>query len=428
MIPSPSASAAATVPESAAVPGRVMAYKWELIVLLWLAYFLNQADRQIYNVVLPLIKSDLRLSDVQLGLVASVFTVVYAVLVPLAGFAGDRFRRKAIVCGSLAFWSAGTLCTGFSTGLLHLIFFRGLTTGGGEALYYPSANSLIGQFHHRTRALAMAFHQTSLYAGIVTSGLVAGYIGERFGWRAAFGVFGVLGLVLAGVMGFRLRDTSQPQSSTDAPPVLTVVRTIFRKRTVWALSLAFGGMVFTGIGYLTWMPTFLHEKFGLSLAGAGFTSMFYHHLMALVGVLVGGKLSDRWAIHRRAVRLEMQFAGLALGAPFICLMGLADNLTLVCVAMGGFGLFRGIYDSNLFAALFEVIEPRLRASSVGVMLAFAFLAGACAPVALGWLKMTCGLSIGIAALSLAYLGASLVVLLARARFFKADCYDEPAGQ
>ncbi|MFA7004468.1 MAG: MFS transporter, partial [Verrucomicrobiia bacterium] len=164
-------------------------YKWELIVLLWFAFFFNQADRQAYNVVLPLLSADLKLSPVQAGLVASIFLWCYALLVPVAGYLGDISRRKWIVFWSLLVWSAGTILSGATTGLASLIVFRSIATGGGEAFYFPSANSLIGQYHHKTRAMAMSIHQTALYVGLIASGFIAGWIGEHFGWRSAFYVF-----------------------------------------------------------------------------------------------------------------------------------------------------------------------------------------------------------------------------------------------
>ena len=106
-------------------------YKWELIIMLWVAYFLNQGDRQIFNVVIPLIKEDLHLTDVQLGFVASVFTIVYGCLVPFGGYMGDFLKRKWIILISILIFSIGTLCTGFSGGLVSLIILRGITTGGG---------------------------------------------------------------------------------------------------------------------------------------------------------------------------------------------------------------------------------------------------------------------------------------------------------
>lgn len=404
-------------------------YKWELIVLLWFAFFFNQADRQAYNVVLPLLSADLKLSPVQAGLVASIFLWCYALLVPVAGYLGDISRRKWIVFWSLLVWSAGTILSGATTGLMSLIVFRSIATGGGEAFYFPSANSLIGQYHHKTRAMAMSIHQTALYVGLIASGLIAGWIGERFGWRAAFYVFGAAGVVLAFVIMARLKDVGLTEEAVEKAtsnrlPLRVVLKAIGGKPTVWALWLAFSLFLFAGIGYITWMPSFLHEKFRLSLPNAGFSSMFYHHVAAMVGVLLGGKVSDALAMRRRTVRLEVECVGLFLGAPFIALMGLTDNLLICYVGLAGFGLFRGIYDSNLYAALFDVIEPRFRASAVGIMLAVVFFVSAFAPVALGWAKSTIGLTAGIASLSLAYFVAGLILLLAVRTTFHRDYYDE----
>ncbi|MBI5686273.1 MAG: MFS transporter [Verrucomicrobia bacterium] len=404
-------------------------YKWELIVLLWFAFFFNQADRQAYNVVLPLLSADLKLSPVQAGLVASIFLWCYALLVPVAGYLGDISRRKWIVFWSLLVWSAGTVLSGATTGLVSLIVFRSIATGGGEAFYFPSANSLIGQYHHQTRAMAMSIHQTALYVGLIASGFIAGWIGERFGWRAAFYVFGAAGVVLAFVIMTRLKDVGLTEEATakvksERLPLSVVLKAIAGKPTVWMLWLAFSCFYFAQIGYITWMSSFLHEKFKLSLSNAGFSSMFYHHVCAMIGVLLGGKISDALATRRRTVRLEVEYIGLFLGAPFICLMGLTDNLILCYVGLAGFGLFRGIYDSNLYAALFDVIEPRFRASAVGIMLFVVFFVSAFAPVALGWAKTTIGLTAGLASLSLAYVVGGTIILLALKTTFRRDYYDE----
>lgn len=397
-------------------------YKWELIIMLWIAYFLNQGDRQIFNVVIPLIKDDLYLTDVQLGLVASVFTIVYGCLVPFGGYLGDFMKRKWIVFTSILVFSIGTLCTGFSGGLISLIILRGVTTGGGEAFYYPAATSLIGQYHQKTRAMAMSIHQTSLYVGIVASGFIAAYIGEKFGWRMSFFTFGSVGLLLVIYLFFRMKDTPQENLKEQRHPIGYVIKEIFRKKTVWMLCLAFGAMCFVNIGYVTWMSTFYHEQFHLSLSTAGFTSMFFHFAMALFGVLIGGKLSDKYALKRKTIRMETEFVGLLLGAPFIFFMGYTSNLYVSYAMLGLFGFFRGIYDSNLYAALFDVIAPDLRASSVGIMTAFAFIVGAFAPLILGYLKTDYGLSIGISSLSVFYLLGAISILIAIKFFFLKDYY------
>lgn len=405
-------------------------YKWELIVLFWFAYFFNQADRQVYNVVLPALQGELGLTDIQAGLVGSVFMWVYAALVPVAGYVGDLLRRKWIVVGSLLMWSTATLLSGMTHSLAGLVLFRSVATGGGEAFYYPAANSLIGQHHEKTRAMAMSIHQTSAYAGIVASGLCAGWIAQHYGWRMAFYVFGAIGIGLALIMLVRLRDDAHPIAAGDDRrerlPLSVVLKAVARKPTVWALCVAFAGFNFAGWGYFTWMPTFLHEKFNLSLTQAGFSSMAYSNLAALVGVLIGGRLSDRWAPRRQTTRIEFEYAGLLLGVPFLFLMAVTDHLALCIVGLTGFGLARGIYDSNLFAALFDVIEPRYRSSAVGAMLAIAFIGSGCAPVALGWAKATFGLTAGMASLSLVYLASAAVLILAAKTTFRRDFYREDA--
>ena len=320
-------------------------YKWELLFLLWIGLFLNQGDRQIYNSVIPLIRASLGLTDLQLGLVGSVFILVYGLLVPLAGLAGDYLSRKWIVVTSLLIFSAGTLLSGLSTGLFMLIVFRSLATGGGEAFFYPAAVSLLAQFHERTRAQALGILQTALYAGITASGLIAGYIGDRYGWRSAFLTFGGAGLIWSAVVSWRMRNTPQATPAQSSPctgrvPIVQVLAAIAGRPTVWLLALASGSMVYVNNGYVTWMPTFLHERFQLSLARAGFFSMFYHYLFALIGVLLGGKVTDRLAEKWPFTRMTAVFAGLLLGSPFIFLLGRSDSAGGCYLALALFGFFR----------------------------------------------------------------------------------------
>jgi len=400
-------------------------YKWQLVALLWVAFFLHQGNRQIYNVVLPLIKSGLDLSDTQAGLVQSVFTAIYGVCVPLAGFAGDRLRRKWQILMSIVVFSAGTLLTGLGGGVLAFVVFYGMATGGGEAFYYPPATSLMGQFHDKSRATALSIHQTALYAGITFSGFFSGYMGQLWGWRAPFYVFGGAGLLWAFVMLFCMRDT--PNQEHDTPVARVSIQEtlahILGKRSAIALALAFGCMVYVNIGFHTWMPTYLHDTFGFALGRAGFSAVFYHYLCAFFGVMIGGRLTDRWAARRKTIRFEANACGLILGAPFIYLMVNTSSEAMCFVMLGLFGLFRGIYDSNLFAALFDVIKPQYRASATGLMLSFAFLVGAFSPTALGMLKTAFTLSVGLSSLAGFYVLGGIIILIARGLFFRKD-YEE----
>jgi MFS family permease len=394
-------------------------YKFELLGLLWLAYFLNQADRQIFSVVLPLIKEDLKLSDIQLGLIASALVWTYGVLVPIAGFVGDRFSKKSIIGSSLLFWSASTLFTGFCNSLSQFILVRGIFTGGGEAFYAPSANALISDEFKKKRSFALAIHQTAVYFGIILSGFIAGYIAENYGWRNAFYLFGVFGIVISLLIFFRLKKDSSAQA-TQKVAVLTTAKTIIKKPTMILLTAAFACMVFVNVGYLTWLPSFLVEKFGLSLSEAGFASMFYHHIGAFIGVIIGGSLSDFFAKYNPVHRLSLQAFSLLLAAPFIYMIGISDTTTVLYTVLFVFGIFRGMYDSNIFASVYEVIKPDIKASASGLMIMCAFLIGAFSPVILGILKPTLGLSKGLSWLWVSYFTGAIFIFIAAVFYFKKD--------
>lgn len=391
-------------------------YKWEVLALLWVAYLLNQADRQVFNVVLPLIREDLLLSDVAVGSIATVFNLFYAVLVPFGGYVGDRLSRKWVVTGSVIFWSVATLFTGVSNGLLMLIVLRSVATGGGEAFFGPANYSLLARYHTRTRAFAMSVHQTAYYIGIMLSGYVAGIIGEAWGWRSAFYLFGAVGIVHGVVMALRLRDgktASEPGSEAVAarkPKLSEGFRVVFTTPTALVLTLCFSGLIFVLTGYLTWMPTYLYERFGMELSAAGFHSMFYTHLFAFVGILLAGRLSDRAGAAHPARRMAMQGAGLLFAVPFIVMMGHSATLWIIYIGFAGFGFGRAFFDANTYTVLYDVVPERYHASASGVMIMTGFGVGALAPVALGAIKQAAGLSAGITLLAAVWLLCGAMML------------------
>jgi len=398
-------------------------FRWELLALLWLAFFLNQADRQIFSVVLPLIRKDLGLTDAELGLIASALVWTYGLLVPIAGFIGDRFSRRNILGFCLLFWSCATLMTGFCSSVLQFILLRGVATGGGEAFYAPSANALLGENYKENRSFALSLHQTAVYFGIILSGIIAGYIGEHYGWQKAFYLFGSLGIVLAFVFFSRIPKDIVKAAEVQTPMLAEIgetARIVVRKPTVIMLTLGFGCMVFVNVGYLTWMPSFLVDKFNMTLTDAGFSSLFYHHLGAFLGVLSGAKIADYYAKTNPRSRLIVQATGLLLGAPFIYGISMSDTQLLTYVALFLFGIFRGWYDSNIVASLYEVVSPKIRSSAYGLMLACAFLIGSIAPYLLGVLKPTLGLTVGLASLSGVYVLGSLFLWAGAFLFFDRD--------
>jgi MFS family permease len=161
-------------------------YKWELLTLLCLAFFFHQGDRAIYGVVETAIQQDLRLTESQIGLVASILFWTIAVMTPIAGYLGDMLRKKVMITGALIFWSSTTALTGLSSGFFSLAMLRSVATGGSESFHAPPAYTLLARFHQKTRALAMSLHQAALYIGVMTSGVIGGFIAQQWGWRSVF--------------------------------------------------------------------------------------------------------------------------------------------------------------------------------------------------------------------------------------------------
>ncbi len=397
-------------------------YKWAVVVLLWFVCFFNYADRQaIYSVFTP-IKEEMKLTDVQLGVVGASFMWVYAAAAPLAGFVGDRFRRKTLIIGGLLFWSVICAATALSTRYWHLVFFRALE-GFGEAFYFPASMSLVASYHDpRTRSRAMSIHQSSVYAGTMAGGSLGGWMAENYGWRSSFYLLGALGVVLGVVLVSLLKEPEREADTAEqgsAPPRAfkawlldfgASIRQFFTNPVAVLLMCVFVGANFVAAIFLTWLPTFLKRKFEMSLALAGFSGTAYYNTASAAGVLLGGVLADLFARRHPAGRMMTQAIGLFLGVPFIFLTGWTLSVPVLVLAMTGFGLFKGLYDANIWASLHDFVRPERRASSVGFMNSVAWIGGSAAPIAVGLVSERYGMSVAISASSLVYLFVGLILV------------------
>jgi len=392
-------------------------YKWELVFWLFIAFFFNQADRQIFNVLLLDIQQDLGLSAEKIGLVGTALILVNGLLLPVAGLLGDRISKKWIIVGALLLWSTATMLTGFAMGLPALILLRSVATGGGEAFYSPSANKLISENHSEdTRATAISVHQAALYLGFILSGVIASLVAKSLGWRAAFYIFGGCGIGLAALMAWRIRPDTAPKANE---PILRLagggLRAFFSSPTAWLLAIACAGFQFSGQAFLMWAPTYLQEGFGLGTTKAAFDASFYPQFFSIIGVLAGARIADRRIAKHYSARLWVQIGGLVLGAPCFFLIARATNEAYVCLAMAGYGLFKGMYDSNLFAAVYDIIAPRYRAMATSFMMMFSYLIACLSPWLLGAMKPHVGLSGGMSLMAIVYL-ASAIPLICAVRF------------
>ena len=403
-------------------------YKWEVLLLLWMAYLLNQADRQVFNTVLPAIRDALSLTDTSVGLIATIFNLFYAAMVPIGGWAGDRFSRKWVTTLSILFWSVATMFTGLATSFFWLVILRSVATGGGEAFFGPANYSLLGQYHTDTRARAMSIHQTAYYIGVILAGWLAGLIADRLGWQYSFIIFGAVGVVWGIIMIVRLKDfkTAQPQQEEAAVPAgnkpgfFDGFKTVFTTPTALMLTIGFSGLIFVITGYMTWVPAYLQEEFAQNQATAGFNSMFWTYAAAFAGILLAGSLSDRLAVRNHRIRMVLQALGLLGGALFLLLMGGHPSLLVLYLSFAGWGFFRAFFDANTYSVLYDVTPPRLHASCSSAMIMTGFAVGAFAPVVLGALKQSIGsLSRTFPILAAVWLVCGLLMLVvARLRYQK----------
>jgi MFS family permease len=365
-------------------------YKWWVVGMLWLICFLNYADRQAIFAIFPKLKEEFGFDKFQLGLIGSAFMWVYALGAPLAGYAGDRLRRKDLILGGCLFWSAVTVTTGWCTRLWQFVVVRALE-GFGETFYFPASMALVSDYHGpRTRSKAMSLHQSSVYVGTVAGSWFAAWLAERHGWRAGFYVFGVCGVLVAVLLYRALREPprgGEPPKRNDsvaATPAVPIA-SLFRDPAVLLLMATFVGANFVATIFLTWTPTFLVEKFGFRLSTAGLSGSAFIHLASAVSAPIGGILADRLVRRLPGGRTLVQALGLLVGSVFVFLIGTTSDVRTLLIAMTAFGAAKGLYDSNIFASLYDAVDPRARATAAGLMNTVGWSGGALGPLVVGWL-------------------------------------------
>ena len=415
-----------------------MHYKWRALALLWVAFFLQQGTRQIFGATLTSVQSSLGASAAAIGAVATVFTFAYGLSVPFAGAAADLFNRKWMVVSGVFVFCLGIFASGFVASLGLMVVSYGILNGFGQSFYYPSATSIVGELHKETRATALSILQMGLYAGIVGCSAASGWLAESGaeGWRTPFKLFGGIGILWAVVLALGLQGKSLDRinkadkiSETNNPvnhvnpvqnkPTFKEAFKVFAGNpSALLLAAGLGMMIYVDVGFKTWMPSHLSDSFGIAKGSAALNAVLWHYLGAFAGVTLGGRISDKLAKRRPSVRMETNIAGLAFAVPFIVWMAYAPSLATCGIAMALFGVFRGVYDSNLMASLFDIIPQRYHASGAGLMLSCAFVFGSTSPVVLGFVKDAFSSTAALASLGAFYLAGAVIIAVARARQYR----------
>ena len=395
------------------------AYKWLLLAMLSLAFFFHQADRALFGLLTIPIQKDIGLTDVQIGWINTTLSWTLAAMTVVAGFVGDRFSRKWIITLSLIAWSLMTVCMGFVGGFAGTLFFRSIATGVGESFYAPSAYALIAVHHKDTRSVALSIHQAALYVGLMISGLVVAWaLGFLGTWRNVFIAFGVSGCLLGVAFVWLLRDNANDSNdsrisrSSRTSSLSKGLKAYFCNPSALCATAGFVAIVFVNNAYLFWAPKFAAEKFSLDVGVAGRDVMLWHHLLAFAAILAGGVLTDRFVRRFPRFRLGFQVLALLCGAPMLVWIGLAPSFAGLLVAASAYGVFRGFFEVNTHASLFDVVPPQFRSTAVGLLNMIAFFFGGLSGVAMGALSQKWGVrgfEIGFGVMAAAYaLGAALM--------------------
>ncbi|HEY2785076.1 MAG TPA: MFS transporter [Fimbriiglobus sp.] len=366
---------------------------WLTVALLWPVVLLNYLDRQLLANMKFSVMADVPDvgSDANWGFMLGQFKWVYAFLSPIGGYIADRFSRKYVICTSLVVWSAVTWATGRVTTYEELLWTR---TGMGisEAFYFPAALALIADYHlGTTRSRAVGLHQTGMYCGVIVGGF-GGYAADApdLGWRFAFDVTGLVGIVYAVPLLFLLRDAPRP-SAVDGPrsnkpnPVRAVLELVANGSFI-LLVLYFTLPAIAGWVVRDWMPAILKQKFGIGQGKAGVSATLFWTVAALVGAFLGGYLADRKMRHSDRGRIHVSAIGMALIVPALFGVGNADRLGVAIAFLVLFGLGWGCFDCNNMPILSQIVRPELRATGYGIMNFVSISCGGFADLGFGVLR------------------------------------------
>lgn len=392
-------------------------YLWLVVALLWVVALLNYMDRQMLSTMQDAMKFDIvELQKAEaFGALMAVFLWIYGIVSPFAGVVADRVSRKKLVVGSLFVWSAVTYLMGYASDFTQLYWLRALM-GVSEALYIPSALSLIADWHEgKSRSLAIGIHMTGLYVGQAVGGFGA-TIAATFSWHSTFYWFGIIGIAYSVVLALLLHDKPKAAAAVAASPnpaTLMKKESLWRGLSVvlstwafWVILIYFAVPSLPGWATKNWLPTLFADSLGLDMAQAGPMSTITIAASSFVGVLLGGVLSDKWVLRNIRGRIYTSAIGLGMTIPALVLLGFGHSVVAVVGAGMLFGIGFGMFDANNMPILCQIISAKYRATAYGIMNMVGVFAGAAVTQLLG--KWTDGGNLGM---GFAVLGGIVIVAL-----------------
>jgi MFS family permease len=352
------------------------------------------------------------------GVLMAVFLYIYGIMSPIAGIVADRSNRKWLIVGSLFVWSAVTYGMGMAHDYATLLVLRAIM-GFSEALYIPTALSLIADYHTgKNRSLAIGLHMTGLYTGQALGGFGATLAASK-GWHTAFHWFGIIGICYAVLLAILLVEKKHEPSLEEPASEgrLSLPKSLlllFSNVAFWILLFYFAAPSLPGWAIKNWLPTLFADSLNIPMAKAGPLSTITIAISSFIGVIVGGILSDKWVQKNIRGRIYTSAIGLGLTIPALLFLGLGQTLPAVVGAAVCFGIGFGIFDANNMPILCQVVPKKLRATAYGFMNMVGVFAGAVITQWLGKFKDEGHFGLGFALLG----GAVLLALLLQLLFLK----------
>ena len=402
-------------------------YPWVVVGLLWVVALLNYMDRQMLSTMQEAMKADIiELNKAEaFGALMAVFLWIYCFMSPVAGIITDKLNRKWLVVGSLFVWSAVTFLMGYAETFNQLYWLRACM-GISEALYIPSALSLIADWHtDRTRSLAIGIHMTGLYTGQAIGGFGA-TVAAAFSWQQTFHGFGLIGIAYSVVLMLFLHENPAHEKNTASKPEVVAEKkpnlfsglaVVLSNMAFWIILLYFAVPSLPGWATKNWLPTLFHDNLNMDMSVAGPLSTITIAASSFIGVIVGGILSDRWVLKNIKGRIYTSAIGLGMTIPSLLLLGLGhDVVSLVCAGLL-FGVGYGMFDANNMPILCQFISAKHRGTAYGIMNMVGVCAGALVTQVLGSWTDQGSLGTGFAMMSvivLVVLGIQLTCLKPKA--------------
>lgn len=372
----------ATAMESSTAQRSVRATLWILLIV----YIFNFIDRQIVNILAEPIAIDLGLSDTQIGLMTGLaFALFYTALgLPIARYA-DRptTNRPRLIAIALATWSAMTALCGVANNFIQLLLAR-IGVGVGEAGCTPPAHSLISDIvPPERRSSALAFYALGIPIGTLLGMMIGGFLADWVGWRRAFLIVGLPGVVLALVVYFVLRDPRQQlarPSETEAAPsaelsIWAAVSTVMGSRAFVLLLAAGSTAAFLAYGKTTWTTIFFQRTHELSPGEVGFWFGVVNGAAGIFGTWFGGWLADRFGAKNRRHVLTAPAIGMAIAAPVAFLAYQATSWQLALALLVVPTLCNSLYYGPTYSAAQGLVPLRARAIAAATVLFFQNLIG-----------------------------------------------------